>query len=449
MRKTANNGSFIDDVGLLKFCKCVEHFCQNSKLTVLLYHNEKGLTLHEISRAINVKDDDLQRILITLVDDETLEEDRIRGLYSLSELGFSIFGLYDNDATITLESRVNALNDKLKIYQRAKENLDEGNRTSTGQEIVSYLYTTYRKTSKELDGILVKVEKEYMSQRNLRLKADVLDIYIERLKNIMFILDVQKREVTQDGRRVINVNLKQLLDSDIQFGRDYRLEVESFFKNCNTKLYEKILAIINLFREWWGKTTAALKETDTASKALGALVNWNEANTKLRNFIYFPESPLPPLHRKFGRSEDADSVPPIGISPNIFRLEDVALEDYEVISSRCAELNYDFTTGEIVKVKKAPDKLISGKIEEEDSFWFDMEAEIRAFSDYPGTMLNFLRERFPDISNEELASLYFEIILDTGDIPLIFNHNYIAELENEYIDGSVRVISVRNRPCHE
>ena len=142
MRKTANNGSFIDDVGLLKFCKCVEHFCQNSKLTVLLYHNEKGLTLHEISRAINVKDDDLQRILITLVDDETLEEDRIRGLYSLSELGFSIFGLYDNDATITLESRVNALNDKLKIYQRAKENLDEGNRTSTGQEIVSYLYTT-------------------------------------------------------------------------------------------------------------------------------------------------------------------------------------------------------------------------------------------------------------------------------------------------------------------
>lgn len=448
MRKSTNTGFLIDDVGLLKFARCVERFCQNSKLTVLLYHNEKGLTLHEISRAINIKDDELQRILIALIDDETIEEDRIRGLYMLSELGFSIFNLYDNDATITLESRVTALNDKLKIYQRAKENHDEDNRTSTGQEIVSYLYTTYRKTSKELDGILVKVEKEYMNQRNLRLKADVLDIYIERLKNIMFILDVQKREITQDGRHIINVNLKQLLDSDMDFGRDYRPEVESFFKNCNSRLYDKILAIINLFREWWGKTTAALQESDIAAKALDALVNWNEANTKLRNFIYLPESPLPPLHRKFGRSEDADSVPPIGINPNIFRLEDITIEDYELISSRCAALNYDFSTGEIVTAKKAPEKLVSGEIEEEESYWYDKEEEIRAFTGYQGTMLEFLRKRYPDISEEDLLSLYFEIILETGDIPLIFNPNYESDIKDECVGENFKVISVRNR-AHE
>ena len=445
MRKSTNTGFLIDDVGLLKFARCVSRFCENSKLTVLLYRNEKGLTLHEISSAIGVKEDDLLQILLNLIEDDTVEEDRIRGLYMLSELGFSIFNLYDNDATITLESRVTALNDKLKIYQRAKENHDEDNRTSTGQEIVTYLYTTYRKTSKELDGILVTVEKQYMNQRNLRLKADVLDIYIERLKNIMFILDVQKREVTQDGRRVVNINLKQLLDSDMDFGRDYRPEVESFFKNCNSKLYEKILAVINLFREWWGKTTAALEESDVAAKVLDALVNWNEANTRLRNYIYIPESPLPPLHRKFGRSEEADSVPPIGVSPNIFRLEDVTMDDYELISSRCAALNYDFFTGEIVTTKKAPEKLISGQVDEEERFWYDKDEEIRSFAGYRGTLLEFLRKRYPDISEEDLLSLYFEIILETGDIPIIFNSQYDARLEDECIGGNYKVISVRNR----
>ncbi len=117
----------IDDVGLHKFAKCVGRFCANSKLTVLLYRNKAGLTLYEISKALAIKEGDLIPVLVNLIDDETIDEDRLKGVYMFGELGSSIFDLYDNDATITLGSRVEALNDKLKIYQRAKENLETDN----------------------------------------------------------------------------------------------------------------------------------------------------------------------------------------------------------------------------------------------------------------------------------------------------------------------------------
>ena len=450
--RTVSNGTIgVDSVGLTGFAKTVERFCRHSDITVLLYRNIDGLSLAEISSALNQPFDILSDILDTLVRDETVEEDRNRGIFMLSDFGSRIYDLYDSDATITLESRLNTIDTMLNLYKVASENNDDEARQKKGKDITNYLYRTYSNTEKELRNLRSQVEKEYKTQRNLRTKAQMLDIYIKNLEDILFSLDVQRRETKTDGKRTIYRNLKQMLSEDQYYGVDFRGDVESFFKNFNSRLFDSILALYNLFREWWGKTKTAMEDHRIASEALEAMRNYNPANTALKELVENKTAPLPPVFRRFAKADlstDDISQTSIDTVSRILRLDDVNPDDWDIISACCASLHFDFVSFEPIKDQVAPQALLNEEPEVLNLPVIDKEQEMLDFKNYKGTLMEFLRSRYPDLDEEYLLQVFLELALETGERPMVFDNRFEAVFKNEAFNDKYDIISIRNR-AHE
>ncbi len=441
----------IDTVGLSGFAKVVARFCSYSDITILLYRNNEGLSISEIATALSMSFDNVADTLDFLVKDETVEEDRNRGLFMLSDLGNRIYDLFDSDATITLESRLNTIDTMLNLYEVASKNNDDEAKQKKGKEITNYLYRTYANTEKELRNLRSKVENEYKTQKNLRTKAQMLDIYIHNLEDILFSLDVQRRETNTEGKRTVYRNLKQMLTEDRYYGVDFKSEVESFFKNFNSRLYDSIIALYNLFREWWGKTKTAMDDFRVASEALEAMRNYNPANTALKELVENKTAPLPPVFRRFSKADlatDDTSQTSIDTVSRILRLDDVNSDDWDLISACCAALHFDFVSFEPIKDQAVP----QGLLEEEPAYInlpvIDKEKEIEAFEKYDGTLMSFLRSRYPDISEDLLLQVFLEIALETGDRPMVFDEKYLSEFQNEPFNDKYNIISIRNR-SHE
>lgn len=438
----------VDSVGLTGFAKVVERFCRYSYITILLYRNIDGLSLAEISSALSQPLDSIADTLDILVRDETVEEDRNRGIYMLSDFGSRIYDLYDSDATITLESRLNTIDRMLDLYKVASENNDDEARLKKGREITNYLYRTYTNTEKELHNLRSMVEKEYKTQRNLRTKAQMLDIYIKNLEDILFSLDVQRRETKADGKRTIYRNLKQMLNEDQYYGVDYKSDVGSFFKNFNSRLFDSILALYNLFREWWGKTKTAMEDHRIASEALEVIRNYNPANTALKELVESKVAPLPPVFRRFAKADlstDDLSQTIIDTVPRILRLDEVNPDDWDIISSCCASLHFDFVSFEPIKDQAVPQGLLNNEPEVFPLYVIDKEQEIRVFKNYDGTLLEFLKSRYPDLDDNNLLQVFLEIALETGERPMVFDNRYDAVFQNEAFNDKYDVISIRNR----
>lgn len=441
----------IDAVGLSGFAKVVARFCSYSDITILLYRNNEGLSISEIATALSMSFDNVADTLDFLVKDETVEEDRNRGLFMLSDLGNRIYDLFDSDATITLESRLNTIDTMLNLYEVASKNNDDEAKQKKGKEITNYLYRTYANTEKELRNLRSKVENEYKTQKNLRTKAQMLDIYIHNLEDILFSLDVQRRETNTEGKRTVYRNLKQMLTEDRYYGVDFKSDVESFFKNFNSRLYDSIIALYNLFREWWGKTKTAMDDFRVASEALEAMRNYNPANTALKELVENKTAPLPPVFRRFSKADlatDDTSQTSIDTVSRILRLDDVNSDDWDLISACCATLHFDFVSFEPIKDQAVP----QGLLEEEPAYInlpvIDKEKEIEAFEKYDGTLMSFLRSRYPDISEDLLLQVFLEIALETGDRPMVFDEKYLSEFQNEPFNDKYNIISIRNR-SHE
>ena len=441
----------IDTVGLSGFAKVVARFCSYSDITILLYRNNEGLSISEIATALSMSFDNVADTLDFLVKDETVEEDRNRGLFMLSDLGNRIYDLFDSDATITLESRLNTIDTMLNLYEVASKNNDDEAKQKKGKEITNYLYRTYANTEKELRNLRSKVENEYKTQKNLRTKAQMLDIYIHNLEDILFSLDVQRRETNTEGKRTVYRNLKQMLTEDRYYGVDFKSDVESFFKNFNSRLYDSIIALYNLFREWWGKTKTAMDDFRVASEALEAMRNYNPANTALKELVENKTAPLPPVFRRFSKADlatDDTSQTSIDTVSRILRLDDVNSDDWDLISACCAALHFDFVSFEPIKDQAVP----QGLLEEEPAYInlpvIDKEKEIEAFEKYDGTLMSFLRSRYPDISEDLLLQVFLEIALETGDRPMVFDEKYLSEFQNEPFNDKYNIISIRNR-SHE
>lgn len=451
MRPVQKGTIGIDTVGLTGFAKVVARFCGYSSITILLYRNSEGLSIGEIASALNMSFDNVADILDALVKDESVEEDRNRGLFMLSDLGNRIYDLFDSDATITFESRLNTIDTMLHLYEVASKNNDDEARLKKGKEITNYLYRTYTNTEKELRNLRSKVENEYKTQKNLRTKAQMLDIYIHNLEDILFSLDMQRRETNTDGKRTVYKNLKQMLTEDRYYGVDFRSDVESFFKNFNSRLYDSIIALYNLFREWWGKTKTAMEDFRIASEALEAMRNYNPANTALKELVENKTAPLPPVFRRFSKADittDDTSQTSIDTVSRILRLDDVNSDDWDLISACCAALHFDFVSFEPIKDQAVP----QGLLEEEPVFItlpvIDKQKEIEDFEEYDGTLMAFLRSRYPDISEDLLLQVFLEIALETGDRPMVFDEKYVSEFQDEPFNDKYNIISIRNR-SHE
>ena len=448
MRAVLNKTIGIDAVGLTGFAKIVARFCGHSDITILLYRNEEGLSISGIASALNLGFDTVADILDTLVKDGTVEEDRNRGLFLLSDLGNRIYDLFDSDATITLESRLNTIDTMLHLYEVASKNNDDEAKLKKGKEITNYLYRTYSNTEKELRNLRSKVEKEYKTQKNLRTKAQMLDIYIHNLEDILFSLDMQRREINPEGKRTVYRNLKQMLTEDCYYGVDCKSDVESFFKNFNSRLYDSILALYNLFREWWGKTKTAMEDYRVASEALEAMRNYNPANTALKELVESKTAPLPPVFRRFSKADlstDDTSQTSIDTVSRILRLDDVNTDDWDLISTCCAALHFDFVIFEPIKDQVVPQGFLDDEPAYIDLPVIDKEKEIEDFKRYDGTLMTFLRSRYPDLSEDLLLQVFLEIALETGDRPMIFDENYVAEFQNESFNDKYDIISIRNR----
>jgi hypothetical protein len=279
----------------------------------------------------------------------------------------------------------------------------------------------------------------------------MLDIYIHNLEDILFSLDVQRRETNTEGKRTVYRNLKQMLTEDRYYGVDFKSDVESFFKNFNSRLYDSIIALYNLFREWWGKTKTAMDDFRVASEALEAMRNYNPANTALKELVENKTAPLPPVFRRFSKADlatDDTSQTSIDTVSRILRLDDVNSDDWDLISACCAALHFDFVSFEPIKDQAVP----QGLLEEEPAYInlpvIDKEKEIEAFEKYDGTLMSFLRSRYPDISEDLLLQVFLEIALETGDRPMVFDEKYLSEFQNEPFNDKYNIISIRNR-SHE
>lgn len=446
MTLTNNIGS--DAIGLKRFAKVIERLCKYSDVSVLLYQSDEGLFLNEIATSLNVSMDTVLDILDILVKDEMVEEDRIRQFYSLSDIGNDVFNIYNNDATITLDSRLKTIHEKLQLYSIAVENHNEESRKKIGDDITNYLYRTYSNTQRELKNLRTKVENEYKVQRNLRFKSQMLSIYIRKLEEIMYSLDVKRPSTRdEDGNQLIFINLKQMLFEDKGYGKDYRPSIEGFFKNCDAKLSNQILELYDLFRAWWGKTKVALEDFRVASKALDALINYNMTDIVVRESVENNSCPLPPIYRRFGKVEGTDDeCAGVDLATRILSLDSVNADEYDLITSCCAQLHYDFVNFSALEDQAVPESMIEEGIPVMELPVIDKEREIEAFMDYNGTMLSFLRERYPDLPKEAMLRFYLEIILETGDRPMVFDSSFDAEFRSEQFDDSYNVVSVMNHP---
>lgn len=143
MAKLSNNIGK-DTVGLNDFAKRVERLCRFSDVSILLYRNRDGLFLSEIASSLGSKLDDIIDALDILVRDDMVDEDRTRQHYMLGDTGVDVFDLNSNDSTITLESRLSELSNKLQLYAITT---DEKAKESLGDNITNYLYKTGKSSS--------------------------------------------------------------------------------------------------------------------------------------------------------------------------------------------------------------------------------------------------------------------------------------------------------------
>lgn len=443
MAKLSNNIGK-DTVGLNDFAKRVERLCRFSDVSILLYRNRDGLFLSEIASSLGSKLDDIIDALDILVRDDMVDEDRTRQHYMLGDTGVDVFDLNSNDSTITLESRLSELSNKLQLYAITT---DEKAKESLGDNITNYLYKTYHKTGKELQQLKNKVENEYKTQRDLRYKSQMLALYIRQIEEIMYALDVSRpTEREEGGGKKVYRNLKQMLYGDENYGKDYRLSIDGFFKNFDARLSNQILELYNLFRTWWGKTKVALDDFRRASAALDALIHYNPKNSALRDAVENTDQPLPPLFRRFGKSdepEDDDAY--INIREKIMSLDSVSVDDYNTITSCCASLHYDFVNFRVLEDQAVPEAMLLDEQPFEEKNIIDAKEEIEAFRLSDATLLEFLRARYPDIQGNELMSIYMRIALETGEKPMVFDSDFESELQDEHIDEEYNIISVRNR----
>ena len=444
MAKLSNNVGQ-DTVGLNDFVKRVERLCRYSDLSILLYRNRDGLFLSEITNSLGGKIEDIENALDILVRDEMVEEDRTRRYYVLDDTAAEVFDLNSNDSTITLESRLSELSNKLNLYAITT---DEKTKETLGDNITNYLYKTYHKTGKELNQLKNKVESEYKTQRDLRYKSQMLSLYIRQIEDIMYALDVSRpTERQDDGTKIVYRNLKQMLYSDEHYGRDYRLSIEGFFKNCDARLSNQILELYNLFRAWWGKTKVALEEFRCASSALETLIHYNPSNATLREAIENTNQPLPPITRRFGKNDEPeDDDASIDIRERILSLDAVSVDDYNVITSCCASLHYDFVNFRVLEDQDIPEMMTQDAPPVEEKLVIDMDEEFKQFRSSHDSLLVFLSQRYPDLSKKELMSLYLKMALETGDKPMVFNQDFETEMSGEHIDEEYNIITIRNKP---
>lgn len=435
-----------DSIGLNEFAKRVERLCRYSDVSILLYRNQDGLFLSEIASSLGVKLDDVIDALDVLVRDDMVDEDRVRQYYMLGDTGNDIFDLNSNDSTITLESRLSEISNKLQRYAIAQDNRDNEMKGKIGDEITNYLYRTYSNTTKELKQLKNKVESEYKLQRDLKYKSQMLGLYIRQIEEIMYALDVSRPpEQDEEGNKKTYRNLKQMLYNDTCYGKDYRLSIDGFFKNCDAKLSNQILELYELFRTWWSKTKVALEDFRCAAKALEALIQYNPKNSILREAVENNSQPLPPIHRRLGRNEDSDEDSAyIDIHEHILSLDSVNSDEYNTITACCASLHYDFVNFSTIEDQAAPAAIFEESQPVEEIFIIDKEEEIKQFRSFDGTLLQFLRGRYPDLDNGNLLRVYMEIALETGEKPIVFNPQYKAEFVGEQFDEEYNIISIRN-----
>lgn len=445
MANINNTGN--DAIALNEFARKVERLCRYSDISILLYRNRDGMFLSEIMAALNLKSDEIDKQLDILVRDDMVDEDRVRQHYMLGDTAVDIFDLNSNDSTITLESRLSEIANRLELYAIAT---DAQEKEKCGKRITSYLYDTYNKTVKELKQLKIRVENEYKMQKDLRYKSQMLSVYIRQIEEIMYSLDVQRpAEHDTDGTKKVYRNLKQMLRNDEHYGRDYVLSIDGFFKNCDAKLSNQILELYELFLTWWGKTKVALKDFRGASAALDALIHYNPGNAALKDVVENPPMPLPPVSRHHARVDAEDDN--VGLEPpeRIMSMADVNADDYNMISQCCAVLHYDFVNFKTVEDQPIPEAMLLDEQPVLHLAVVDTEEEIRQFREYDGTLLQFLRSRYPSMTDNEILRLFMKTAISTGDKPMIFDEDYNAELVDEHFNDKYDIITVTNSPTRK
>ena len=326
------------------------------------------------------------------------------------------------------------------MNRRSRKAEAEDEKRKHGKQITKYLYDTFRRTRREISSLYDKVEAEYMSNGNLELKAKSLEIYCHSLSEIKFLLDVERREVGNDNKEVIRLNLMKMLNEDQYYGVDYRGEVEVFSKNCNSILYNMILGLYNRLRDWLGRTKIAMTDLVNASVALQALSNYNRANEALRKIVEDPDQQLPPVHRVFRGQTD-----PIDVSSRVLSLDEIGSEQYNLIMSAYSVLKIDLVGFNPFQEQAIPRGMDGFRPDPEIMEYIDYDRELESYVGFDGTLLEFMRMRYPDWSEETLIQVYFDILFYGSDHPVLFNKAFDSGFKGEIYDGVYEVVSINNR----
>ena len=67
------------------------------------------------------------------------------------------------------------------------------------------------------------------------------------------------------------------------------------------------------------------------------------------------------------------------------------------------------------------------------------------FKNYEGTLMEFLKSRYPDLDDDYLLQVFLELALETGERPMVFDSRYDAVFQNEAFNDKYDIISIRNR----
>ena len=194
-----------------------------------------------------------------------------------------------------------------------------------------------------------------------------------------------------------------------------------------------------------------MEDHRVASEALEAMRNYNPANTALKELVESKTAPLPPVFRRFAKADlstDDISQTSIDTVSRILRLDDVNPDDWDIISACCASLHFDFVSFEPIKDQVAPQALLNEEPEVLNLPVIDKEQEMQDFKNYKGTLMEFLRSRYPDLDEEYLLQVFLELALETGERPMVFDNRFEAVFQNEAFNDKYDIISIRNR-AHE
>ena len=176
--------------------------------------------------------------------------------------------------------------------------------------------------------------------------------------------------------------------------------------------------------------------------------NYNPANTALKELVESKVAPLPPVFRRFAKADlgtDDISQTSIDTVSRILRLDDVNPDDCDIISACCATLHFDFVNFEPIKDQAAPLGLMNEEPEVLNLPVIDKEQEMLDFKNYEGTLMEFLKSRYPDLDDDYLLQVFLELALETGERPMVFDSRYDAVFQNEAFNDKYDIISIRNR----